>query len=214
MASSTVPPEAPRASQRAMTTKSGVEVVLGVDGGLVLADGLLDGDDGLAHDVAAALGHRLVFDMNAGDAGADERGHGAADVDGVSEALVGVGDDGYVDGGGHAPRVLDHLGHGDEAGVGDSEDVGAGLRAGHVGAVVAGRLVDAGVEGTGPSGDDEDLAAMEELLQPCRLLHAATFPSTNVGGLSLLLLNCWLSEPNATAGILHAPATARPAPRN
>ena len=82
----------------------GIEAVTHVDGRAVLAERFLTADERLARDVAAALRERLVLEVQRGDAGALELADGAARVEGVAIAGVGIGDDRHA-------RVLDDVRH-------------------------------------------------------------------------------------------------------
>ena len=97
-----------------------VELVAGVDGGAVLADSLVDRYYLLPGDEAAPLGRDLVLDVDSGDPGPDEGVDGAAYVDGVAVAGVGVGDQRDIDGLGHVPGIHHHFAAGEKAGVGEA----------------------------------------------------------------------------------------------
>ena len=123
----------------------GVQAVARVDGRAILPDRLLEAHDHLAGDVAAALGEHLVLDVDAGHAAAHVLLHRPDGRERVAVAVVGVGDDGDLDGAGDQGADSGHFRLGQEAHVGPA--VGQGHRvAGQVDRLHAHLLGDLGVE--------------------------------------------------------------------
>ena len=77
----------------------------------------------LAGAMAAALGLHLVFDVQAGGAGLDERAHGARDVERAAPARVGVHQQRQGARLGNAPDVDEHVVHGADAEIGQAERI-------------------------------------------------------------------------------------------
>ena len=71
--------------------------------------------------MAAALGHLLVFEVNAGGAGGLEEPDGALDVQGLAEAGVGVAEERQGGRLGDERACVDELGQREEADVGHAE---------------------------------------------------------------------------------------------
>src|SRR5207249_7356945 len=98
----------------------GIELAAHRVGGAILAHRLLQRDHATPGHVAAALGDRLVLDVDAGHARADVLAHRAYHVDGVAVPVVGVGDHRRAHRAGDVARVQVHLGHRRQAGVGQA----------------------------------------------------------------------------------------------
>src|SRR5207249_6982022 len=103
-----------------------VRIGPGPGGGFDFEDHVVGGDDVFISEMAAALGHDLVFEQNAGGAGCLEGFDGALDVVQIALAGVAISNDGNGDAGGHAANGFGHLCHGDEIQIGQAEHGGAG----------------------------------------------------------------------------------------
>ena len=137
-----------------------------VEHGLQLGEHFRERNDVLAAEVAAALGKRLILDLDRGHAGSLELGDRAPGVEGIAEPRVDVGDDRDPDRG-HDPRdLVDDFGHRGQADVGDSEqDVGDPCPGG-VHGFETGPLDETGGERVGSARQDERVRPGEECPQP------------------------------------------------
>ena len=91
--------------------------------------------------------------------------NGPDDVDGVAVPGVGVADDRHLHGITDASRVVDHLGHGPERDVGDTQVGVHRSGTGHVHSSESVRLDDAGGDRVVRAGRDEDLGSVHERSQ-------------------------------------------------
>ena len=108
----------------------GIELVAHGDRRPQLADGFLRRDDLQALGEAAALRKDLVLDEEACDAGVDQLADRARRVKDIAEAGLAIGEDRDRHGPADVARIVDHLGHGHQAGIGQAEDMRRGLRSG------------------------------------------------------------------------------------
>jgi hypothetical protein len=92
-----------------------------VGGGADLGDRLFHRHHLLAGKMAAALGDHLVLEMHAGHARALIALDRAPDIQHPAVAVVGIGDERQPARLGDAARVVDHLGHGQQADVGHAQ---------------------------------------------------------------------------------------------
>ena len=125
--------------------------------------------------------------MYARDACADILLHRAADVDGVAEALVGVGDQGNVHGVRHAAGVFHHLRECEQTGVRHAENRGAGVHAGHVCDLEADGLRDLCVQRAAAAGQNKELVVFDHSFQNGCFFHydllcRAEFPCPAAAG--------------------------------
>jgi hypothetical protein len=74
--------------------------------------------------VAAAFLHHLVFDVHAGDVGADHFPDAARDVECTAPADIDIDQQRQIAGVGNATRILEHVGQGADAEIRGSERAG------------------------------------------------------------------------------------------
>jgi predicted NUDIX family NTP pyrophosphohydrolase len=143
-----------------------VRILPRLDRGAHLADHLVGVDDRLAAHVSALLRQHLVLQVDAGHSRLLVQRDGAQHVDRVAVAGVGVGDHRDVDRRRHPPRVVDHLGAGQQADVGAADQRRRRPEAGHVDDVEPGLLDQPGGERVVRTGRDQWTGRGEQLAQP------------------------------------------------
>ena len=157
-----------------------VQPIPRVDGRPILSDGLILADDHLTRDVTAALGEDLVLDVDAGHAAAHVLLHRPDRRERVAVAVVGVGDDGNLDGAGDHGADAGDLGLGEEAHVGPA--VGQGHRiAAQVDGLDAHPLGDLSVERrVDAAGEQIGLGAEQVAKRSAGIVHELRLQSVQV----------------------------------
>ena len=100
------------------------------EGGFHFADAFVDGDEVAFAGVAVGQGQGGILDGEGGDAGGFEFFDGAADVEGVAVAVVGVDHQAEVAGAADAVDLLGEFGEGEDDEVGGTKDGAGGDGAG------------------------------------------------------------------------------------
>ena len=130
--------------------------------------GLGQSDDLPPGHVAAALGCDLVLDVDASHTGLDVLSHTAHGVDRISETVVGIGNDRHRHGVRDIPRVLLHLVHGDQAGIGHADHRQRGTVARHVDRRETDLVKHARAHRVVTARNEQGLAFLEQRAQPRR----------------------------------------------
>ena len=130
-----------------------------------LACRLGTGDHLAARYMAAALGQRLVFEVDRSHAGLDVFTHRARDVHRVAIAVVGIGDDRDRDRVGDPPGIGVHLGHRREADVGHAQLRDRRAVSGHVNCLEPGHLDHARADGVEASRHEHGTSGSEQPAQ-------------------------------------------------
>lgn len=156
-----------------------------VERGLDLSYHLRLRHDGLAVEMPAALGKRLVFQHDRARAGLLEELYRAAHVDRVAESGVGVDHQRHLHDVGHRTHVGDELGDGQKPQVGDAEIAVGNTCAGHEHHLVSRRFDDARGEGVEGSSHEGARAAHEDAPQLGVLVgsHCLSFPAMGLAAL-------------------------------
>ena len=110
----------------------GIGVLSGMDGGANFGDHFFFCDDLLAFHMAAAFGHDLVFQLDAGNTGHFVFRDGADDIQSVAVAIVSVGDNGNFGTGADIFGGFCHFLHGNQANIWTAQYTGGDAVAGHI----------------------------------------------------------------------------------
>ena len=170
----------------------------GIDGGAQAGHGLVPVDHADAGRQAAAFGQCLVLDHDAGEAGIGVARHRAFDVDGVAVAGVAIADHRDGHGGTDVAALVEHLGVGNEPGVGQAETRRRHRQAAHEGQRITGPGNDAGRDGVVTARQDDQARFVQDLTQAFDVLVHFAFSQV---GACLIFFDQRCTSPASPSGI-------------
>jgi hypothetical protein len=137
----------------------------GLHGGADLLDHLARLDNLLALHVAALLGRYLILYVNRRDPGCFVLPDGADHVYRVAVAVVGVGDERYLDRLGYAAGVVHHLAKSQKSDVWAAQERGSRAEARHIDCLEPRLLDEPGRESVVGAGGEDGLWSFQQLPQ-------------------------------------------------